>query len=79
MLLNRLSYSSADTVTGRASNVIEQEPKMESIEGFGGSIVSALRLLVPEAGVVDPGSGAFRELSTALRQSQAKESEAAGK
>ena len=49
---------------------------MESIDGFSCSIVSALRLLVAEAGVVDPASGAFRELRAALAQWQARESEA---
>ena len=57
--------------------VIEQEPEVENIAGFSGSIVSALRLLVAEAGVVDPASGAFRELHAALVRWQARENEAA--
>ena len=57
--------------------MIEQEPDTEGVEGFGGSTVSALRLLVAEASVVDPASGAFLELSTALGRWQERESEAA--
>ena len=60
-----------------AKVVIEQERKVESADSFDGSIVSALRLLVAEAGVVDPESGAFRELHAALVGWQARESEAA--
>ena len=65
-------------IGGLPQVVIEQELEVESIEGFDGSIVSALRLLVAEAGVVDPASGVFRELRAALATWQARESEAAG-
>ena len=72
-----ITWACASVIGGAPQVVIEQEPDTKGIEGFGGSIVSALRLLVPEAGVVDPASGAFRELSAALKQWQARESEAA--
>lgn len=48
--------------------MIEQEPEMESIEGFGDSIVSAARLLVAERGMVARARSAFRELDAALDQ-----------
>jgi hypothetical protein len=72
-----IAWACSPVISGLPSVVIEQELEIESIEGFGGSVVSALRLLVAEAGVVDPASEAFRELRAALGRWQAKEREAA--
>jgi hypothetical protein len=72
-----IAWACSSVIGGVPHVEIEQEPEMESIEGFSGSIVSALRLLVAEAGVVDPASGAFRELDAALTRWQARESQAA--
>ena len=72
-----IAWACSGVIGGIPPVVIEQEPEAESIEGFDGSVVSALRLLVAEAGVVDPVSGAFRELRAALARWQARESEAA--
>ena len=63
-----------ETVMGGLIQVaIEQVPDTNGIEDFGGSIVSALRLLSAETGVADPASRAFLELSTALVRWQARE------
>jgi hypothetical protein len=71
-----ITWACASVLRGVTSVFIEQEPEMENIEGFRGSVVSALRLLVAEAGVVDPASKTFLELSTALGRWQARESDA---
>jgi hypothetical protein len=71
-----IAWACSSVIGGIPPVVIEQEPEIESIEGFDGSIASVLRLLVAEAGVVDPASGAFRELRAALSRWQARESEA---
>ena len=73
-----VAWACSAVLGGVPQVVIEQESDTEGIEGFGGSIVSALRLLVPEAGVVDPASAAFNELRAALVRWQARESEGAG-
>ena len=70
-----IAWACASVIGGLPQAVIEQEPEMESIDGFDGSIVSALRLLVADAGVVDPASGAFRELRASLARWQGRESE----
>ena len=71
-----ITWACSGVLGGLPPVVIKQGRKVEGIEDFQGTIVSALRLLVAEAGVVDPASGAFRELSAALKQWQARESEA---
>lgn len=68
-----ITWACSSVIGGLPQVVIEREPDTEGIEGFGGSIVSALRLLVAEAGVVDPASRTFLELSTALALWQARE------
>jgi len=72
-----IAWACSGVIGGLPPVVIEQEPEMESIDHFQGSIVSALRLLVAEAGVVDPASAAFHELRAALARWQARESDAA--
>ena len=71
-----IAWACASVLGGLPQVVIGQEQETEGIEGFGGSIVSALRLLVAEAGVVDPASGGFRELHAALARWQEREREA---
>ena len=61
-----MAWACSGVLGGLPPVVIKQGRKVEGIDDFQGTIVSALRLLVAEAGVVDPASGAFRELSTAL-------------
>ena len=69
-----MAWACSGVLGGLPPVVIEQGHEVERIGHFQGTIVSALRLLVAEAGVVDPASGAFRELRAALAQWQARES-----
>jgi hypothetical protein len=73
-----MAWACSGVLGGLPPVVNEQGREVEGIDDFQGTIVSALRLLVAEAGVVDPASGAFLELSTALALWQAREGEAAG-
>ena len=72
-----MAWACSGVLGGLPPVVIEQGREVDGIDHFQGTIVSALRLLVAEAGVVDPASSAFRELDAALDQWQARESEAA--
>ena len=76
--IQTMAWACSGVLGGLPPVVIEQGREVEGIDHFQDTIVSALRLLLAEAGVVDPASGAFRELSTSLARWQARESEAAG-
>lgn len=69
-----MAWACSGVLGGLPLVVIEQGCEVEGMGDFQGTIVSALRLLVAEAGVVDPASGAFRELRAALARWQARES-----
>ena len=72
-----IAWACSGVLGGLPPVVIEQGREVEGINDFQGTIVSALRLLVAEAGMVDPASAAFRELHAALVRWQERESEAA--
>jgi len=71
-----IAWACSGVLGGLPPVVIEQGREVDGIDLFQGTIVSALRLLVAEAGVVDPASGAFRDLHAALARWQARESQA---
>ena len=73
--IQTMAWACSGVLGGLPLVVIKQGHEVEGMDDLQSTIVSALRLLVAEAGVVDPASGAFRELSTALKQWQARESE----
>jgi hypothetical protein len=67
----------SDGLGGLLSIVVEPEREEEGIKDCQGAIVSALRLLVVEAGIVEPASGALPEPSTAVAHWRARERKAA--